>query len=67
MRVRVPKPLHGWRAFAGEVGVIVLGVLIALGAQQAAEALNGEAKLPRFAKTCIERSGTINRVRPAGS
>jgi hypothetical protein len=37
MRFRLPKPLHGWRAFAGEVGIIVLGVLIALGAQQVAE------------------------------
>src|SRR3954447_3013180 len=37
MHVDLPKPLHGWRAFAGEVGVIVLGVLIALGAQQMAE------------------------------
>src|SRR5690349_14068527 len=34
MHVRMPKPLHGWRAFAGEVGIIVLGVLIALGAEQ---------------------------------
>lgn len=34
MRVHVPKPLHGWRAFAGEVGIIVLGVLIALAAEQ---------------------------------
>jgi hypothetical protein len=34
MRVHLPKPLHGWRAFVGEVGVIVLGVLIALGAEQ---------------------------------
>lgn len=30
----IPKPLHGWREFAGEVGIIVLGVLIALGAEQ---------------------------------
>lgn len=36
IRFRIPTPLHGWREFAGEVGVIVLGVLIALGAQQAA-------------------------------
>ena len=35
MHVHLPKPLHGWREFAGEVGIIVLGVLIALGAQQA--------------------------------
>ena len=31
------RPREGWRVFAGEVGVIVLGVLIALGAQQAAD------------------------------
>ena len=34
MRLKLPKPLHGWRQFAGEVGIIVLGVLIALAAQQ---------------------------------
>lgn len=33
-------PREGWRTFAGEVGVIVLGVLIALGAQQAVDAWN---------------------------
>ena len=37
MRFQLLKPLRGWRAFAGEVGVIVLGVLIALGAQQFVE------------------------------
>jgi hypothetical protein len=37
MRFIIPKPIHGWRAFWGEVGIIVLGVLIALGAQQLAE------------------------------
>ena len=34
MHVSMPKPLHGWREFAGEVGVVLLGVLLALGAQQ---------------------------------
>ena len=34
MQFHLPKPLHGWREFAGEVGIIVIGVLIALGAQQ---------------------------------
>jgi len=34
------RPAKGWRAFAGEVGVIVLGVLLALGAQQLAEGIN---------------------------
>ena len=40
MHFKLPQPLHGWREFAGEVGVIVLGVLIALGAQQVVEALH---------------------------
>src|SRR5690242_12351819 len=34
MHFHIPKPLHGWREFAGEVGIIVLGVLIALAAEQ---------------------------------
>jgi hypothetical protein len=34
---RQMKALQGWRAFIGEVGVIVLGVLIALVAQQLVE------------------------------
>jgi len=40
MSFRIPRPLRGWREFAGEVGVIVLGVLIALGAQQIVEAIH---------------------------
>lgn len=45
MHFHLPKPLHGWRAFAGEVGVIVLGVLIALGAQQTAESIKQRSEL----------------------
>jgi hypothetical protein len=37
MHFHLPKPLHGWREFAGEVGIIVIGVLIALGAEQVVE------------------------------
>jgi hypothetical protein len=37
MHFHLPKPLHGWREFAGEVGIIVVGVLIALGAEQLVE------------------------------
>jgi hypothetical protein len=40
MRFRLPKPLHGWREFAGEVGIIVLGVLIALGAGQVVDTIH---------------------------
>src|SRR5438270_3394409 len=34
MHFHLPKPLHGWREFFGEVWIIVIGVLIALVAQQ---------------------------------
>jgi hypothetical protein len=37
MHFHLPRPLHGWRAFVGEVGIIVIGVLIALGAEQVVE------------------------------
>lgn len=40
MHFHLPKPLHGWREFGGEVGIIVLGVLIALGAEQMVESLH---------------------------
>src|SRR4051812_30360771 len=39
MHFHLPKPLHGWREFAGEVGIIVVGVLIALGAEQVVQTL----------------------------
>jgi hypothetical protein len=41
----IPKPLHGWREFAGEVGIIVLGVLIALSAEQVVEYFRNVAEL----------------------
>jgi hypothetical protein len=31
MHIHKPKPLHGVREFLSEIGVIVVGVLIALG------------------------------------
>lgn len=41
MRFRLlPRPIDGWRRFFGEVGVITLGVLLALGADQIAKAIN---------------------------
>jgi hypothetical protein len=43
MHVHLPKPLHGWREFFGEVGIIVLGVLIALGVEQIASELRDRA------------------------
>jgi hypothetical protein len=40
MYFHLPSPLHGWREFSGEVGIIVLGVLIALGAEQVMEGIH---------------------------
>lgn len=52
MRFRLFKPLHGWRSFLGEVVIIVLGVLIALGAQEILQSFN-ERRLAREARANI--------------
>ena len=57
MHFHLPKPLHGWREFAGEVGVIVLGVLIALSADQVVEDLNGRADERAFRETIDHEIG----------
>src|SRR5947209_7379021 len=51
MHFHLPKPLHGWRALLGEVGIIVVGVLIALGAEQLVETWHwhGQAEEARAA------------------
>ena len=62
MHIHLPKPLHGWREFAGEVGIIVLGVLIALGAEQLVESLHWRAEV-RDAKSAIHQDmAQSNRV-----
>lgn len=48
MHFHVPKPLHGWREFAGEVGIIVLGVLIALGAEQLIQTIHARREVTQF-------------------
>lgn len=53
MHVHLPKPLHGWRQFVGEVGIIVLGVLIALGAEQAIDGIHKRSEA-REARSEIE-------------
>ncbi|THD70531.1 hypothetical protein [Phenylobacterium sp.] len=45
MDIHKPKPWHGGREFAKEVGTIVLGVLIALAMEQAAEWAHWRQKL----------------------
>src|SRR5258708_2499167 len=44
MHFHLPKPLHGWREFTGEVGIIVIGLLIALAVQQGVDAIVRRAR-----------------------
>ena len=37
MDIHKPKPVHTWREFASEIIVIVIGISIALGAEQVVE------------------------------
>ena len=50
MHVHLPKPLHGWREFGGEVGIIVIGVLIALTAEQVVESLHSRHEVSETRK-----------------
>lgn len=46
MEIHRPQhPVHGWRELLKEVGIIVLGVLIALGAEQSVEAWHWHRKI----------------------
>lgn len=45
MHFHLPKPIHGWREFVGEIAIIVIGVLIALGAEQVVEAYHWQTKV----------------------
>ena len=58
MHFHLPKPLHGWREFAGEVGIIVIGVLIALGAEQLIERLQWRDKVH---ETTVQLDAELHR------
>ena len=57
MHFHLPKPLHGWREFLGEVGIIVVGVLIALGAEQIVQDLHSRADERAFQETIDHEIG----------
>ena len=40
MDIHKPKSVHNWRELAKEIGIIVIGVVIALGAEQAVDAIH---------------------------
>jgi len=51
------KPRDGWRAFAGEVGVVVIGVLLALGAQQLVDRWQMNREMAGFRETIDHEIG----------
>lgn len=57
MDLKTVKPLHGWRAFFGEVGVIVIGVLLALVAQQVAQDIQNRGEERAFRETIDHEIG----------
>jgi hypothetical protein len=59
MHFHLPKPLHGWRELAGEVGIIVLGVLIALGAESVVQDLHWRTDVRDF-RTAVDTELEFN-------
>jgi len=45
VHIHLPKAIHGWREFAKEIVIIVIGVLIALGFEQVVEWLHWREKV----------------------
>ncbi len=56
------KPPHGWNAVAWELGIVVLGVLIALGAQQMADDFNWRQRVAVVRQSIMSELGN-NRAR----
>jgi len=59
MHFHLPKPLHGWREFLGEVGIIVIGVLLALTAEQIVEAWHWRNEAREF-RQAVDREVALN-------
>ena len=64
------KQPHGWNAVAWELGIVTLGVLIALGAQQVAEDFQMRSEVREFRRTIDHEIGLnlfVYQVRDRGS
>lgn len=59
MHIHIPKPLHGWREFLGEVGIIVIGVLLALTAEQIVEAWHWRSEAREF-RRAVDKEAALN-------
>ena len=48
LRLRFLRPVHGWHGFVTELAIVVLGILIALTAQQAVDAWHWRGEVSEF-------------------
>ncbi|HWE47102.1 MAG TPA: hypothetical protein VG407_13835 [Caulobacteraceae bacterium] len=60
MHVHAPKPFHGWGELLREVGVIVVGIVIAIGLEQTVEALHRHHQRETL-EADLRRDGELNR------
>lgn len=68
MEIHKPKPVHNWREFLTEIGVVVIGVCIALAAEQAVEWVHwqievGHAREFIASEMALDMRAGIERVR----
>ena len=48
MDIHKPRPVHNWREFISEIGIIVIGVLIALAGEQFVDSLHWRKEVSEF-------------------
>jgi hypothetical protein len=60
MHIHKPKPLHGWREVLREIGVIVVGIVIAVGLEQAVEFFHHRHQREQL-EAALRRDGEANR------
>lgn len=57
MHIHLPKPLHGWRELLGEVGIIAVGILLALGAEELLQARHWRNQVDEFREAVATEIG----------
>jgi len=60
MHIHRPKPLHGWREVLFEIGIIVVGIVIAVGLEQTVEFFHHRHQREQL-EAALQRDGQANR------
>ena len=61
MVMRLLRPLHGWRAFFGEIGIVFVGILLALSAERLVQEYNWRQDA-RQARVAIKNELNLQRI-----